>query len=159
MSVLRRSCLCRRMRKGLLHSGQESRPVLTQCGTSLQSLTTPHHFAESRLTQAAAALKGSNGTFSLTLGSKGGPTTQGGGKGSGGGGSTESGFGPGGMSPERLVWVLVHQGLGALVRLRGRPGHYGQEVVIAHSAIAEWLQVGGGVSGMRGRVWGAMECV
>ncbi len=99
------------------------------------------------------ALRESNGAFSLALGSQGGgPGAPGGGKG-GGGGGTESGPGPGGMGPERLLWVLVHQGLGALVRLRGRPGHYGQEVVIAHSAIAEWLQVRAG-AGRLARRWG-----
>ncbi|GIL84439.1 hypothetical protein Vretifemale_13057, partial [Volvox reticuliferus] len=44
------------------------------------------------------------------------------------------------VASERMLQDLVVRGLGALVRLRGPPGSYAQEVLLVHSAVSEWLQ-------------------
>ncbi|GLC37178.1 hypothetical protein PLESTB_000988400 [Pleodorina starrii] len=44
------------------------------------------------------------------------------------------------VAAARLLQGFVAAGLGALVQLRGRPGHLYQEVMLVHSAVSEWLQ-------------------
>ncbi|GLI66128.1 hypothetical protein VaNZ11_009858 [Volvox africanus] len=44
------------------------------------------------------------------------------------------------VATERMLQDFVVRGLGALVRLRGSPGSWAQEVLLVHSAVSEWLQ-------------------